>query len=98
MFGNVSLMAQEPGVPINGMTLRAIRQIRGMTLEGLAELIGIDRSTLNNYELGNSRPPRTRLERIAAALAVKPAALDCSHLECATCHEGGPEARAVGAA
>ncbi|GAB3209728.1 hypothetical protein GCM10027294_25300 [Marinactinospora endophytica] len=80
MFVNVCVMAQRSGVPVNGATIRAVREIRGLTLEQLAERVGVDRSTLNNWELEHHRPARHRLERIARALGVEYAALDCSHL------------------
>ena len=73
-------MAQAPGVPINGRTLRTIRELRGMTQEQLAEMVGVDPSAISNYERGVIRPPVARLDQIRTALDVPLDSLDCTDL------------------
>lgn len=58
-----------------GQRILKIRQRRGMTQKQVAELAGLGESTLRSYELGNRKPKEKHLEKIAAALEVRPEAL-----------------------
>jgi AcrR family transcriptional regulator len=53
-----------------GLRLRAERERHGYTLRALAREIGVSPATLSHLETGKTRIDPTRLERIAAALAV----------------------------
>ncbi|WP_406398843.1 helix-turn-helix transcriptional regulator [Streptomyces uncialis] len=53
-----------------GDRIRQRRRSARLTQEGLAELTGIDRRTLQRIEVGTSDPPYSSLLLIAHALAV----------------------------
>ncbi|NPD17565.1 helix-turn-helix domain-containing protein [Xinfangfangia sp. D13-10-4-6] len=55
--------------------IREIRNRQGLTLVELAEMAGVSRSVLNEYELGTKVPNTKRLQQIADALNVDPAEL-----------------------
>lgn len=51
--------------------LNKCRHEKGITLEKLAGLTGISKSTLNNFENGRTIPNMVQMEKIAAALNVR---------------------------
>lgn len=51
-----------------GVRLRAFRTMRGLSQEGLASAIGINRSALSKYEAGAQACPASVLWKIAAKL------------------------------
>lgn len=51
--------------------LNKIRREKGITLEKLAGLSGISKSTLNNFENGRTSPNMNQMERIAEVLNVR---------------------------
>jgi transcriptional regulator with XRE-family HTH domain len=51
-----------------GARIRAARQARGLTQEGLARLVGVTRSAVAQWETERSGQVRANLSRIAAAL------------------------------
>lgn len=58
-----------------GRNITRLRQLRGMSQRELAGQIGVNQSTMSHTERGLSAPSTERLERLAAALGVSPAAL-----------------------
>lgn len=64
---------QEDRLPI-GECVRLIRDAKGMTQAQLADLLGVDRGHLANYETGKRNIPADELWRFAEALGV-PAAV-----------------------
>lgn len=54
-------------MPFSGSKLREARSGR-MTLAELAEVVGVDRQTIYNYEAGTSMPKADALEKMAVAL------------------------------
>ena len=56
------------------MTLRDIRRAKELTQERLAEMSGVDQSTISNLENGNiENPTWETVGRLATALDVEPA-------------------------
>jgi transcriptional regulator with XRE-family HTH domain len=55
--------------------IRQWREYRGLTLEKLAEQLGVDHSTLSRIELGRRGYTQDRLECLAVALGTDPASL-----------------------
>ena len=56
--------------------LKALRKERGMTLEGLAQLLGTSKQTIHRYENGIiANIPHEKIEALARALDVTPAEL-----------------------
>jgi transcriptional regulator with XRE-family HTH domain len=55
--------------------LKGLRSERGLTLDGLAELSGVSRSTISLIERGESSPTAAVLDRLAAGLGVTLASL-----------------------
>ena len=56
--------------------LKRIRKSRGMTLEGLAEVLGTSKQTISRYERGViSNVPSEKIEQLARALRTTPAEL-----------------------
>lgn len=53
-----------------GKKLKALRKTRGLSQEDLALKLGIQRSTISNYEIGRRTPHLKELERIAGLLGV----------------------------
>lgn len=71
-FENVSLLA---------LRLRNARQLRDLTLDELAEKVGLNKSTVQRYEKGRIQKPKQPVVRaLAAALDVNYAWL-CGHSE-----------------
>ena len=58
-----------------GAHLRALREARQLTQEGLAERVGLDPSHVANLERGKSAPSVAALLKLADALAVPPSAM-----------------------
>ena len=58
-----------------GANIRAYRQESGLTLDELAERVGLTKSTLSRYELGKLEPNFETVVDIADALDVHPALL-----------------------
>ena len=64
--------------------LRRLRQERGLSLDALAELVGISRSNLIPYEHERTRPSPGTLRRLAEGLGVDPLELTTVTAETAT--------------
>lgn len=58
-----------------GENIRRIRQMRGVSVKDLAEMIGVSANYLRQYENGQRSPKRDGIERIAKALNVNPEVL-----------------------
>ncbi len=54
-----------------GQNVRRLRVAAGLTQEGLAERMGVDRAYINALELGKRNPTIITLWRVAEALAVQ---------------------------
>lgn len=68
--------------PLYSHKIKKIREKRQLTQKQLAELIGISGSAMRSYELGDRKPKKEVLERIAMALGVRS--------ECLSVLEFGP--------
>ena len=55
-----------------GKRIKEIRKRRGFTQEKLAELAGIETPSMSNIENGKNYPNHETLEKISAALNVRP--------------------------
>lgn len=55
--------------------LRQLRSLRGLTQREVAQVAGIDESTVRNYELARRMPKPEHVRSLAAALEVMPEAL-----------------------
>lgn len=53
-----------------GTKLRILRKTKGYTQQHLADLLGVQRATISNYEIGRRSPHIKELERIAELLGV----------------------------
>lgn len=53
-----------------GSKIRILRKTKGYTQQHLADLLGIQRATISNYEIGRRSPHIKELERIAEILGV----------------------------
>lgn len=58
--------------PRYSRVIKKLRRKSGLTQKELAELAGISESAMRSYELGDRKPKREVLERIAMALRVRP--------------------------
>jgi transcriptional regulator with XRE-family HTH domain len=58
-----------------GQRIRAIRDRRGVSQEGLAARCGLDRTYVSGIERGTRNPSLTNILKIAAALEVDPSVL-----------------------
>lgn len=58
-----------------GQRIRTLRIARGLTLQGLAALVGSNKGTLSRVERGERELRVSGLERVASALSVDPSAL-----------------------
>jgi transcriptional regulator with XRE-family HTH domain len=67
--------AAEPGTSELGATLRRLRRQAGLTVEQLAQEVGVSRSLISAIELGRAGPSLGTLRRTAKALGVPMAAL-----------------------
>lgn len=59
----------------HGPAIRALRIKDGLSVEGLAELVGCAQSAISHIELEQKRPSEQMLNRIARALHVPVAAI-----------------------
>lgn len=55
--------------------LRQLRSLRGLTQREVAQVAGIDESTVRSYELARRMPKPEHVRSLAAALEVMPEAL-----------------------
>ena len=53
-----------------GARLKIMRELRGLTQTAVAKQLGINKSSLNNYEAGRSEPPLRNLIKLATILNV----------------------------
>ncbi|ARL48202.1 hypothetical protein BOC50_36420 [Burkholderia pseudomallei] len=53
-----------------GTRIRELRKAKGMTLQQLADVFGISRASVSEWESGRSKPDVSRLVELAAALGV----------------------------
>ena len=58
--------------PLYSRKIKKLREKRQLTQKQLAELSGISESALHSYKLGDRKPKKEILERIAMALRVRP--------------------------
>ena len=58
-----------------GERIKGLRLELGVTQKELGEKIGVEKSTINKYELGKIAIPYKKIEKIAAALETTPAYL-----------------------
>lgn len=58
-----------------GERIKGLRLELGITQKELGEKIGVEKSTINKYELGKIAIPYKKIEKIAAALETTPAYL-----------------------
>lgn len=65
----------EPETPRIGPRLRAARQARGLTLDALVKLTGLDKSFLSRMERDLAQASVASLVKVCAALDIKPGAL-----------------------
>lgn len=72
-------MTQEEDVKAVGRRIRALRGNR--TQADFAELLGVTRSALANYETGRTVPSRFTVLKMASALGVSPSAIATGHTE-----------------
>ncbi len=63
-------MAPVPTVAAHGPAIRALRMKDGLSVGGLAELVGCAQSLISHVELEQKRPTEQMLNRIARALHV----------------------------
>jgi transcriptional regulator with XRE-family HTH domain len=52
--------------------IASLRKGKGLSMQGLAKLVGVSYQTVQQWENGKSAPKRTRLERVASVLGVSP--------------------------
>lgn len=50
--------------------IRILRKTRGLTQQQLADLMGVQRATISNYEIGRRSPHMKDLEKLADILGV----------------------------
>ena len=50
--------------------IRILRKTRGLTQQQLADLLGVQRATISNYEIGRRSPHIKELEKLADILGV----------------------------
>lgn len=53
-----------------GQKIKVLRKTRGLTQQQLSEILGVQRATISNYEIGRRSPHIKELERIANVLGV----------------------------
>lgn len=58
--------------PLYSRKIKKLREKRQLTQKELGELCGISESAMRSYELGDRKPKKDVLERIAMALRVRP--------------------------
>lgn len=52
------------------MTLKELREKKGMSQAELSKTVGLQQSTISQYENGSRMPPMTKAKKIADALGV----------------------------
>lgn len=60
----------------NGHALRAFRQMRGLSVVDLAEIVKVSAPALRNWELENRALPTVKAERLCSALSIRLDAID----------------------
>ena len=50
--------------------IKILRKARGLTQQQLADLLGVQRATISNYEIGRRSPHIKELEKVAEILGV----------------------------
>jgi len=55
-----------------GMKVRTLREQRGLSQEGFADLVGMHRTYVGGIERGERNPTLTTIHKIAEALGVRP--------------------------
>lgn len=58
-----------------GDKIRALREARGLSQNDLAEALGINQSTVSNWERGKIEPTLFNVRRLANILGVEPGEL-----------------------
>ncbi len=58
-----------------GQKIYDLRRARGLTQAQLAKMVGVSEAAIRAYETGRRRPKQAHLERIAAALEIRPEAI-----------------------
>lgn len=69
--------------------LRSLRAARGLTVQALADEVGVSKVTIWKWERGASRPRRRMVASIARALGVDPSELDPGLTDLAALKRGG---------
>jgi transcriptional regulator with XRE-family HTH domain len=75
IISNNLYMAPTPTVAQHGPAIRALRIKDGLSVNGLAELVGCAQSAISHIELEQKQPSEQMLNRIARALHVPVAAI-----------------------
>lgn len=57
--------------PLYSRKIKKLREKRGLTQKQLAELCGVSESAMRSYELGDRKPKKEILERVAMVLGVR---------------------------
>lgn len=83
------LMAKQATVPVNGATIRAMRELLGLEAKELARRATMSASYLCEIEGGDKQPSAAVRKRIADALGVDVASLICPVPKEATASTGG---------
>lgn len=71
-LGNKSEKWTIPPVETIHARIASLRKGKGLSMQGLAKLVGVSYQTVQQWENGKSAPKRTRLERVASVLGVTP--------------------------
>ena len=66
--------------PLLGLRIKHYRKKIGYTQKELAEIVGLNESTIRNYELCNRTPDQITVRAIADALEIDPYTLDCADI------------------
>lgn len=53
-----------------GKKLKVLRKTKGLTQQDLANLLGVQRATISNYEVGRRSPHLTELQKLSELLGV----------------------------
>lgn len=61
--------------PLLARKIRTLREAQGLSLRRLSEMIGVDRTVLNDIELGRGNPRITTVAKIASGLGISLAEL-----------------------
>ncbi len=64
-------MPPTPIVRQNGKAIRAFREMRGLSVNELAQRVGVSGSALRNWELENKSLPRVSANRLATELEIE---------------------------